>query len=237
MSRIPADAGRAGLFTALARKAAGLASAILAAVLLTAGPGSAGDRPGDFDYYVLSLSWSPTYCASPDGADDRQQCSPGRRFAFVVHGLWPQYERGWPQDCDNEENWVPNDVIGGMMDIMPSKRLIIHEWRKHGTCSGLSIEEYFQLTRETFKAVRIPARYLSPTAPVVTTPQQLVTDFVKTNRNLTADMLSVQCGNSRDDARLSELRICLDRDGNFGQCGANEARQCRAKRLVLPPVR
>lgn len=236
MSRILADAGSAGFLTALARKVAGLAAALLAAVLLTASPGSAGDRPGDFDYYVLSLSWSPTYCASPEGADDRQQCSPGRRYAFVVHGLWPQYDRGWPQDCEGD-SWVPNDVIDGAMDIMPSKRLIIHEWKKHGTCSGLAMEDYFAEVRRVFQSVRIPARYLSPTAPVMTTPQQLVSDFVKTNRDLTADMLSVQCGNSRDDARLSELRICLDKDGNFGQCGSNEARQCRAKRLVLPPVR
>ena len=236
MSRIVPVAGLARWLTLFACKAASLGAAFLACFLLTGGPASAYDRPGDFDYYVLSLSWSPTYCASPEGADDNQQCSPGRRFAFVVHGLWPQYDRGWPQDCGGD-SWVPNDVIADAMDIMPSKRLIIHEWRKHGTCSGLSIEDYFAEVRRVFKAVRIPARYLSPTAPVMTTPQQLVSDFVKTNRDLTADMLSVQCGNSRDDARLSELRICLDKDGNFSQCGANEARQCRAKRLVLPPVR
>lgn len=238
MSRSFARSGPAGWFAHSARKASGLVATALAAFLLTgAAPAAAGDRPGDFDYSVLSLSWSPTYCASPEGADDRQQCSPGRRFAFVVHGLWPQYERGWPQDCDTDETWVPNDVIGGMMDIMPSKRLIIHEWKKHGTCSGLSMEDYFREVRRVFGAVRIPARYLSPTAPVTTTPQQLVADFVKTNRSLTAGMLSVQCGNARDDARLSELRICLDKSGEFSQCGANEARQCRAKRLVLPPVR
>lgn len=236
MSRVLAPSGLAGSLAKLARTLAGLAAFCAATLLLTAGPAAASDQPGDFDYYVLSLSWSPTYCASPDGADDSQQCSPGRRYAFVVHGLWPQYDKGWPQDCGGDM-WVPNDVISGMMDIMPSKRLIIHEWKKHGTCSGLAMDRYFDEVRRVFQSVRIPARYLSPTAPITTTPQQLITDFVKTNRDLTVDMLSVQCGNSRDDARLSELRICLDKDGNFGQCGSNEARQCRAKRLVLPPVR
>ena len=57
------------------------------------------NEPGKFDYYVLALSWSPSYCQAaqeraPNRAPD-QQCS-GRPFSFVVHGLWPQYERGFP---------------------------------------------------------------------------------------------------------------------------------------------
>ena len=81
----------------------------------------------------------------------------------------------------------------------------------------------------------MPCMALEP--PVMTTPEQLVTDFVKTNVNLRADMISVQCGNARDTARLSELRICIDRRGDFGQCGAGAQRQCRAQTLVMPPVR
>jgi Ribonuclease T2 family len=97
---------------------------------------SAARVPGDFDYYVLSLSWSPTYCAGDAGQHDDQQCSPGRKFAFVVHGLWPQYTKGWPQDCPTNEAWIDQSQIDAMMDIMPSKKLIIHEWKKHGTCAG-----------------------------------------------------------------------------------------------------
>ncbi len=195
------------------------------------------DKPGVFDYFVLALSWSPTYCGSPAGADDTQQCGTGRRFAFVVHGLWPQYKNGWPESCPTKETWVPQDIIDSMLDIMPSKKLIIHEWKKHGTCAGVPMADYFRAIRLLFQRVRIPARYLGPNLAVSVTPEQLVTDFVKTNRNLTASMMSVQCGNARDTARLSELRICLDRRGNFSQCGANEDRQCRARALVLPPVK
>lgn len=213
------------------------AAAILLAALLTAA--SARDnRPGQFDYFVLSLSWSPTYCSGPNGDRDPQQCAPGRRFAFVVHGLWPQYRNGgWPESCATSETWVPQELIDEMLPVMPSRTLIIHEWKKHGTCSGLSMDDYFTVTRLLFEKVRIPARYLSPQAAIRTTPEQLVADFVKSNRDLTAAMLSVQCGNARDAARLSELRICIDRRGNFGQCGAGAERQCRAKSLVMPPVR
>ncbi|MCX7346552.1 MAG: ribonuclease T2 [Alphaproteobacteria bacterium] len=213
------------------------AIAVLAALLIL--PALARDnRPGQFDYFVLSLSWSPTFCAGPDGDRDPSQCAPGRRFAFVVHGLWPQNRDGtWPEFCASRETWVPQKVIEGMMRIMPSKRLIIHQWRKHGSCSGLTIENYFLATRLLFGKLKIPARYLSPQATIQTTPEQLVLDFVKTNRDLTAGMISVQCGNARDTARLSELRICIDRRGDFGQCGAGAQRQCRAQTLVMPPVR
>jgi ribonuclease T2 len=194
-------------------------------------------NPGEFDYYALSLSWSPTYCGSEAGLSDRQQCGSGRPYAFVVHGLWPQYARSWPENCCVRETWVPDEIIGAMLDIMPSKKLIIHEWRKHGGCSGLRMQRYFQLTRDLFGRLRIPARYLSPQAVIMTTPQDLVSDFVKTNRDLTSDMLSVQCGNSRGAARLAELRVCFGKDGRLQSCGTNEKRQCQAKNLVLPPVR
>ena len=194
-------------------------------------------KPGQFDYYVLALSWSPSYCDGQAGQNDNQQCAPGRRFAFVVHGLWPQYDRGWPEYCATNEVWIPQKLIDGMMDVMPSKKLIIHEWKKHGTCSGLSQADYFGSVRQIYGSLRIPARYLTPRAMVTITPEQLVTDFVKSNRGLTADMLSVQCGNARDRARLSELRVCVKKTGSFTTCGENETRQCRAKTIVLPPVK
>ena len=156
-----------------------IAAAVVLAVLLTLGPAHARETPraGVFDSFVLSLSWSPTYCETSEGEDDRQQCAPGKRFAFVVHGLWPQYTRGWPEYCAGREQWVPDPIIDGMLDVMPSKSLIIHEWKKHGSCSGVSVADYFRATRLLFERVRIPARYLSPGAPVVTTPDQLVTDY------------------------------------------------------------
>ena len=195
------------------------------------------ERAGEFDYYALALSWSPTFCRSPAGQRSPAQCSPGRRYAFVVHGLWPQFEKGWPSFCRAPERWVNNRQIRDMFDIMPSKGLIIHQWKKHGSCSGLSQDGYFSLTRELFATIRVPARYLSPTDPVEISPRQLVTDFLKTNRDLKADMVSVQCGNSRGTANLRELRICFNRKGELAACGINERRQCRAETLILPPVR
>jgi ribonuclease T2 len=190
----------------------------------------------DFDYYTLALSWSPTWCGIERNAEE-DQCQPGRRFAFVVHGLWPQYEKGWPQNCGPVER-LPGHLIDAQLDIMPAKFLVIHQWRKHGTCSGLKAGEYFSEVRDRFEAVRIPARYLSPAKTVEVRPAELINDFIKSNKGLTADMLSVQCGGKRGGrARLTELRICMGKEDGFDRCGENERRSCQADTLVLPPVR
>src|ERR1700716_2432232 len=77
---------------------------------------SAG-APGDFAYYVLSLSWSPAFCLSSPGAGE---CNSLRRHGFIVHGLWPQYEQGWPENCD-AHHAVADDVVRGIADLMPAR--------------------------------------------------------------------------------------------------------------------
>ena len=213
----------------------GVVVLIVALAALLGRPG--GAKAGDFDYLALVLSWSPTYCESENGRGDNAQCAPGRRFAFVVHGLWPQYERGWPQYCATGERYVPEAAIRAMLDIMPSRRLVIHEWRKHGSCAGLGQAGYFSATRKLFEGLRIPARYLAPQTVIATSVEGLASDFLKTNSWLRRDMISIQCGNRRDRAALRELRICFTRDMRPRRCGENERHQCRAQTLIMPPVR
>lgn len=200
-------------------------------------PATAGGTPGRFDYWSLVLSWSPSFCLTNNGRRDKQQCGPQRAFAFVVHGLWPQYERGWPDFCAAKRSWVPREVIRDMRRIMPSNSLVIHEWRKHGTCSGLVPQAYYSLTRKLFAGIRIPSRFRQPNGYISTTPQALKQAFVSANPQLDASMISVQCGNRRDRANLRDLRICFGRDLQPRRCGSNERRSCRARQLTLPPVR
>ncbi|MGI9482248.1 MAG: ribonuclease T2 family protein [Hyphomicrobiales bacterium] len=175
-------------------------------------PSLARNVSGKFDYYTLALSWSPTHCASKAGRGDNLQCGPGRKYTFVVHGLWPQHRSGWPDFCATSERYVPNVLIEEMLPIMPSKRLVVHEWRKHGTCSGLSQEHYFSLTRELFSRLQVPARYIAPAHTVEITPSTLREDFLKTNNWLKPEMISIQCGNSRDRGVLRGVRVCFGRN-------------------------
>ena len=120
-------------------------------MVAAAGVASAQDRrqntPGEFDFYVLSLSWSPSFCeqASERGNGGRSgaQCG-GRPFSFVVHGLWPQYERGFPEYCQRSAEWLDRNIMTSMLDLMPAPGLIFNEWKKHGTCSGLGATGLFR---------------------------------------------------------------------------------------------
>src|SRR5262245_6894085 len=198
-------------------------------------------RAGDFDYYVLALSWSPTYCAQLRETRYDPQCHAGgeRRYAFVLHGLWPQYERGWPEYCRSpDRGYVPRPVANRMLDIMPSDKLIFNEYRKHGTCSGLGVDGYFALARRLYDKVSIPRRYVGLTDDrLMLSPGELVGDFVEANPGLTPQMLAIECGGSGQ--RLREVRVCFDKSGAFRACGGNEnaRRLCSANRMYVPPVR
>lgn len=198
-------------------------------------------EPGVFDYYLLALSWSPTFCAEQGqrGGND-EQCAPrGRPYAFVLHGLWPQNHRGWPQDCRSpDRGFVPRPVARRMLDIMPSERLVFHEYRKHGTCSGLGVDGYFDLARRLYDRVRIPRRFVDLTDErTFVSPGEVVAEFVRANAGLKPDMVAVSCGGPGN--RLKEVRVCFDKGGDFRACGGNEspARLCSASRMYVPPVR
>lgn len=211
-----------------------------------ASPKSYGDSdrgrnmPGEFDYYALVLSWSPTHCAEPEGQDDEMQCArrDGRRYSFVLHGLWPQYERGYPESCRTRRRpFVPQPVIDGMLDIMPSTGLIIHEYKKHGTCSGFDPQGYFEMSRRLFRKIRIPESYINPYESQFVSPEDLEEEFLDANPGLEEDMISVSCGGAGN--RLREVRICFTKEGSLRACGPNEAQRklCSAQRMFVPPVR
>ncbi len=192
----------------------------------------ADDQPGDFDFYVLSLSWSPTYCLD-NGRSDRIQCG-GRPYAFVVHGLWPQYERGFPSDCPSDQGGrVSRRDVDAMLDVMPSPSLIRHEWQKHGTCSGLDQGDYFALIRKAQARVTIPAAFVDVTDQLTVTPAGVESAFRKANPAIPADGFSVFC----DSRRLKEIRVCLTKDLAFRGCPEVERSSCRRPQIVMPPVR
>lgn len=191
---------------------------------------------GRFDYYDLVLSWSPTYCETGGYQRKDQQCLSARPYAFILHGLWPQYNRGWPQSCRLKKRaWVSQDVIKSMLDIMPSKGLIIHEYKKHGTCSGMSPEGYYKLSRNFYNKIKIPPRYQYPQKSLLLSPKEIENDFLIANPELKPDMISIVCGKRR----LREVRICFSRKGNLTQCGENERQKklCNLPKIYVPPVR
>jgi ribonuclease T2 len=197
--------------------------------------GSQRNPPGQFDFSVLSLSWSPSFCRESEerGRNGGEQCSTARPYSFVVHGLWPQYERGFPRDCQVPSPRLNHELMTSMLDLMPAPRLIYHEWDQHGTCSGLEPKAYFDLIRKARDAVKIPEAYASPKSTVTVTPDEVEEAFVKSNPGLSRAAIAVTCGSTR----LSEVRICVSKDLKFRDCGEVDRRACRRDKLIMPPVR
>jgi ribonuclease T2 len=195
---------------------------------------------GEFDYYTLVLSWSPTECTTSHGRRNDAQCTrrDGKRYGFLLHGLWPQYAQGYPERCRlRRRPFVPEVVIDSVRDVMPRRGLVIHEYRTHGTCSGLRPAEYYGLARRLFKAIRIPRRYQNPFEAQFVSPYQLKRELIALNPWLKPNMIAVTC--TRHAKQLKGVRICFSKAGLPRACGRNEAqrRLCRAKNLRVPPVR
>jgi len=182
---------------------------------------------------VLSLSWSPSYCEAEGEQANGQQCRAGRPYAFVVHGLWPQFERGYPSDCQTGNSDVSNDTLRGLYDLMPSAGLIRHEWRTHGTCSGLSQDDYFKVLRAAREKIEIPAQFRRLDNYQTLAPGQAERAFLQSNPGMNEEDIAVTC----DRRYLRDVRICMTKDLDFRACPEVDRRACRLDKVVMPPVR
>jgi ribonuclease T2 len=190
-------------------------------------------EPGVFDYYLLSLSWSPAFCLSEPGA---AECNGPRAFGFIVHGLWPQNEKGWPENCDLHQP-VPDAVVSGISDIMPARKLVYHEWSAHGTCSGLDPTDFFALVRRAYAGITIPVSLTGTAQAVEQSTAAIAAAFLRVNPKLSAASIIITCS-GQGAPRLREVHICLDRGLNPRACSADAARgECRAATLIVPPIR
>jgi ribonuclease T2 len=163
--------------------------------------------PGQFDFYVLSLTWVPGFCATHR---DPEEC--GRDLGFALHGLWPESVDGYPSDCSSDA--MPDDVRSANVGLFPSSHMIDHEWSKHGTCSGLGAAGFFDTTRTMLGSVTIPPDYHHGARIGSGDAGTVKAAFVAANPNLTADSLVLSCSRSR----VSEIHICLAKDGNGRAC-------------------
>lgn len=190
--------------------------------------------PGQFDYYAVALSWSPSYCAA---RKDPDQCAPGRQLGFVLHGLWPQYAKGYPQSCSTER--LPGDVRGKYHLLFPSEKMIEHEWKKHGTCSGLDAGAYFALSAKMKDQIVIPRVLQQPPQPVRMSPGELVQAFKSANAGMAVNSVLPFCA---DGGRfLREVQVCYDKAGASTACNDGEvkraANSCRQQNFLVQSVR
>jgi len=220
------------LSTSLVRMAALLLLALLCGVAQArhGSRNTSAGVPGQFDYYLLTLSWSPSYCLVHPG--DRYQCQ-GRGFGFVLHGLWPQFDAGgYPQACGaGIELDRAAEAVG--RTLYPSPTLMRHEWQRHGTCSGLAPVEYFRTADRALAVLHIPPVFDAPRADQQMPPGAILAAFRAANPQLPDRAMTLAC--SRGE--LAEIRVCLTRDLQPRSCGRGVHDSCPSVPVAVRSAR
>jgi ribonuclease T2 len=177
------------------------------------------------------LSWSPGFCAGDDR--QRSQCAVGANLGFVVHGLWPQYNHGFPSDCGPSGRYPSRIALQSAAGLFPDEGLARYEWRKHGTCSGKSPTDYFADVRAAHDAVKIPPPFQSASQPQNWVPIDIERAFIAANPRLRPGMLAVAC----QHGNLEEVRICFSKDlRDFQACPEVVLSDCRMRNISVPPM-
>jgi ribonuclease T2 len=183
-----------------------------------------------FDYFVVSYSWSPSYCAM--NPNDQRQCG-GKGYGFVLHGLWPQKSSGgFPENCPLTAR-PSKAAVERALAFMPSEKLIDHEWKKHGTCTGLSGDDYLALSDKAFAALNIPAAFNSPSSARELSAKAILSEFGRANPGLPEGSLVVKCSGTE----LQEVRLCVNTQLKPVTCGKGVRNQCRQGDIQVRSVR
>jgi ribonuclease T2 len=190
---------------------------------------------GDFDFYVLTLSWSPGFCDTGGESKSPEQCDFGAGAGFVVHGLWPDNaDRPDPEACGLKPDFVPNEALALGEKVYPTRALAIHEWREHGTCTGLDAAHYFRAVQFARDEFTIPDSLKAPRERASIAPDEIVKQFMSLNANLTADSMAVTCAHGE----LIDVRFCLTKDLRaFYICPKVAGHTCHALFIDVSPVR
>jgi len=192
-----------------------------------------GAAPGTFDFYVLSLSWSPTYCANGGDKRSTAQCQIGASNGFVLHGLWPQFEKGYPTECATDQKDLPKSMLETAYRLYPDDRLAEREWKRHGTCTARAPVDYLADTAGARERVKIPTVFQKPKSELSLSPSDVEKAFTEANPGLAPTMMAVSCRK----AILQEVRICFTKDlKSFRACPEIDTESCRVKSVTMPPV-
>lgn len=207
----------------------------LFALLLMALPANAeGERAGDFDYYVMSLSWTPTWCSLTGDACKSPQCEYGRGNGFTLHGLWPQYtDGGWPSFCRTSERNPTRTMSNGMADIMGTSGLAWYQWKKHGRCSGVSAVNYYDMSRKAYAKVTRPEIFRKLKRDVTLPASVVEAAFMEANPKLLQNQITVTC----NAHKIQEVRICLIKGLELMKCGWGASRDCSLKDAGMGKMR
>lgn len=207
---------------------------VLALLLMTLPAQAEGERAGDFDYYVMSLSWTPTWCNLTGDARHSPQCKSGRGFGFTLHGLWPQYaDGGYPSFCRTTARNPSQIMSDGMADIMGTSGLAWYQWKKHGRCAGIPAADYYALARKAYASMNRPTVFRKLKRDIKLPASVVEEAFIEANPTLLQNQITITC----QSHKIQEVRICLSKDLKLMKCGYDVARDCTLRDASMGMMR
>ena len=189
---------------------------------------------GDFDFYVLTLSWSPGFCDTGGADKSREQCAVGAGEGFVVHGLWPENsDRPYPSDC-SDPGYIPGDALRETHGLYPAEGLARYEYRKHGTCTGLSPENYFHAVKYARERLKVPEMLRAPHDALNLAPRDIESALIAANPALTTANFALTCGHGE----LIDLRVCVAKTlDSYVDCPKIARHSCHSSAIKVMPLR
>jgi ribonuclease T2 len=214
-----------------------IAMAVLALCATTAAEAAPPDAlisKGDFDFYVLTFSWSPGFCDTGGAARGGDQCAVGAGQGFVVHGLWPENaDRPYPSDC-GDAGYIPGEALRQTHGVYPSEGLARYEYRKHGTCTGLAPEAYFSAVKYAAGRITMPASLQAPHEEQELTPRDIESAFIAANPALTTDNFAITCRRGE----LIDVRVCVTKMlDTYVDCPKIARHSCHSSQIKVSPLR
>ena len=202
-------------------------------IILAAPAGAQSHKAGEFDYFVLSLSWSPNWCALEGDARNSEQCDARHDHGWIMHGLWPQFERGYPEFCQTAKQPPSRGMTTAMSDIMGTPGLAWYQWRKHGSCTNYTAAAYYTAARDAYDGINRPAVLRKITETYRIAPSVIEDAFLQSNPEMRADQITITCRNDH----IQEARVCLTKELELRACGPDVRRDCTAKNALFTPIR
>lgn len=184
-----------------------------------------GGPPGQFDLYLLTVSWEPGYCATSAGKGTAECKNPPR---FALHGLWPENTNGtYPAFCVPAAPGPSDPSV--FQDLYPDPSFLLSEWNKHGVCSGTSADTYFTNARQALQSLSLPPTLTGDQVPPSLTPEALLQLFATANPGKPPDAFRLSCGSNH----FSAIQMCVDKTMQPVSCA--QIKTCGATSVVIDP--
>ena len=205
------------------------AIAILISIPFSLQAKQAKNKVGDFDHYILALSWQSAFCESKRKKPECRAQTDNNFSAsnFVLHGLWPNrvnycqvpkriIKKDKRQWCKTPALELSKSVRKQLSDFMPGSLSCLqrHEWYKHGTCSGLSENDYFILSNTLVSKFSKTAfsQYIAKHIGKKVKRKNVLKAFDKSFGKGSRAYLALRCKKVRGTSLLTEIQIHIKKD-------------------------